>query len=107
MAKKQQPPPPAPAIEFNPTTLAVLAATLLVGILVGYVVGSGTETEETDTKTTRTASTDKGTMPTAKSFGPKLTTRVLNTCDSGIPSLAAASSPKDSAAGSWAYSCTL
>ncbi len=41
MASKKTTAPPPPSIQFNPTTLAVLAATLLIGIVVGYVIGKG------------------------------------------------------------------
>ena len=61
-ASKKQ---PQPSSQFTPTTMALMAMSLLVGIVVGYIVGTGTqgkgdEGEDQGTTSTQTARADRG-----------------------------------------------
>lgn len=49
MAKKKQPPPPPQGVQFTPVTMTLMGVSLLVGLIVGYVIGTGTK-DKADTE---------------------------------------------------------
>ncbi len=71
-ASKKKKAPPAPKSQFTPTTMALMAMSLLVGIVVGFIVGSGSgekaDKDEGSTSTSVQTSTS-GTSSAASQAG--------------------------------------
>ncbi len=83
MAPKKKQTPPPPAIQFNPPTLSLLAATLLVGIIVGIFIGKGAKQDAADepaaTAASKGTAASAATKPTAATKGKTKPARVSQT----------------------------